>query len=870
VSFRRAVLSVVHAGPLLLALSGVALAQDVAQPTPLFHPDPPYPESELAHPRDAHVLVDITIEKDGTVSDAIVHQSGGQAFDDAALATVRAWTFTPAMSGGKPRRTRIRAELHFAAPEPPPPPPPPPAPPPPAPAKPSAPSAPVTPSSPPAPPPKDAKDAPPAGAAAAAPAEQGLEVDVAGHKDRDTGASGEYHVQVAELANVPTKNASGRLMLAPGIFLSNEGGEGHAEQVFLRGFDTHEGSEIEFTVDGVPINDSGNPHGTGYADTHFIIPEVISSLRVLESPFDPAQGNYAVAGSADFHLGLADRGVTAKMTAGSFGTERLLAMWGPPGMSEGTFGAVELYHTAGFGVDRAAERATGILQYEGHFGDHGTFRLTGTAYGTSFQSAGVVRQDDVDHKVVDFYGTEDNRQGGASSRFSIAGALDNKVGDTEIHAQLFFVQRSMRLLENFTGFLEDTQNPLNNLHGQRGDLSDIDFTGSTFGARASARYTGTLFGLKQSIELGLYARGDVTNGTQDRILASDSSSLVPYAIGQDLSSTLGDIALYANADLRFTRWLALRGGLRADLFEFDVLNNCAVTGDSIDHPMPSGTPDVSCATQQESGAYREPYARTTAGSPTIMPRGTLVLGPFSDFTFSFSAGEGVRTIDPIDVSQGNATPFVSLVAYEAGVSYARLFESVGVTAKSVFFSTHVGQDLAFDPNEVTYTLASGATRTGWAGSARVNGSFYDLAANVTFVKGTYDGTGLLIPYVPNIVVRSDNALFHDLPLHLLGRTFRGTLGVGASYLGPRPLPYGQASAPVFLLDASAGIGFRPFKLSVVMNNVIGTEYHVGDYNYASYFPHNGLPAYPTLVPARAFAAGEPRQVLVSLSGTVGD
>ena len=588
-SFRRAVLSAVQAGSLLMALSSVAIAQPegVVQPSPLVHPDPPYPPSELAHPREAHDLVDITIEKDGTVSDATVHQSGGQAFDDAALATVRAWTFTPAMSGGKPRRTRIRAELHFALPD----------------------EAPATPPRRPRPVeasfeahralrPGDALDAasrrsrcpparrrarplrtrrppgrPPADAGPAA-----LEVDVSGHRDRDTGASAEYHIQVAELAAVPTKNASGRLMLAPGIFLSNEGGEGHAEQVFLRGFDTHEGSEIEFTVDGVPINDSGNPHGTGYADTHFIIPEVISSLRVLESPFDPAQGNYAVAGSADFHLGLADRGVTAKMTAGSFGTERLLAMWGPVGMSEGTFAAVELYHTAGFGVNRAADRATGMLQYEGHFGDHGTYRITGTAYGTSFQTAGVVRQDDVDSKAVDFYGTEDNRQGGSSSRFSVAGALDNKIGDTEIHAQLFFVQRSMRLLENFTGFLEDNQNPLNNLHSQRGDLSDINYTGSTFGARASARYTGTLFGLKQSIELGLYARGDVTTGTQDRILASTSSSLVPYAVDQDLSSTLGDIALYMNADLRFTRWLALRGGLRADLFEFDVLNNCAGDG----------------------------------------------------------------------------------------------------------------------------------------------------------------------------------------------------------------------------------------------------------------------------------------------------
>jgi hypothetical protein len=251
----------------------------------------------------------------------------------------------------------------------------------------------------------------------------------------------------------------------------------------------------------------------------------------------------------------------------------------------------------------------------------------------------------------------------------------------------------------------------------------------------------------------------------------------------------------------------------------------------------------------------------------------LVVGPFSGFSLSFSAGQGARTVDPNYVSQGNLTPFVSLTAYEGGVAYAREFDN-GLTlkAKSVFFSTHVGQDLAFDPNEVTYTLSGGATRTGWAGSARATGSFYDLAANATFVKGAYDGSGLLIPYVPNIVIRSDNALFHDLPIpQALGRAFRGVLGVGASYLGPRPLPYGQFSDPVVLLDASATIAWRPLELSVVMTNIIGTEYHVGDYNYASYFPHpNSLPAFPTLVPAREFAAGAPRQVLVSLSGTVGD
>src|SRR5207244_12164439 len=80
------------------------------------------------------------------------------------------------------------------------------------------------------------------------------------------------------LRSCPTRRSSDL------VLLTNEGGEGHAEQVFLRGFDAREGQDVEFSVDGVPINESGNFHGNGYSDTHFIIPELVQSLRVLEGP----------------------------------------------------------------------------------------------------------------------------------------------------------------------------------------------------------------------------------------------------------------------------------------------------------------------------------------------------------------------------------------------------------------------------------------------------------------------------------------------------------------------------------------------------------------------------------------------------------
>ena len=241
------------------------------------------------------------------------------------------------------------------------------------------------------------------------------ESSVSGKQAPSRGAS-DYHVDIEKLSLVPHANAADYLKLAPGILLTNEGGEGHAEQVFLRGFDAREGQDIEFSVDGVPINESGNLHGNGYADTHFIIPELVESLRVIEGPFDPRQGNFAVAGSAEYHLGLQQRGLTAKFTTGSFGTYRMLLTYGPKDGATGTFAAAELYQTAGFGQNRAGRRGSVIGQYEGHIGTNTTFRLTAQAYVSSFETAGLVRQDDYKAGRIGFYGTYDHRNRAARRR----------------------------------------------------------------------------------------------------------------------------------------------------------------------------------------------------------------------------------------------------------------------------------------------------------------------------------------------------------------------------------------------------------------------------------------------------------------------
>ncbi len=410
-----------------VASAAEATPSDVRPPVVVDHVDAVYPPSALGERKHADVVLTVTVDADGHVSNVGVFTSAAPDLDEAAVIAARQWKFVPAMRDGKPVASRIRVPFHFAPPAPAP--------------ELVAPTPPVEPTI-------ATQTAVPAAApvAPSGPRTQPVmaseqnapdEVEVRGRSAPPSVGASDFNLHVGALSSVPHGNASDLLKLAPGILLTNEGGEGHAEQVFLRGFDAREGQDIEFTVGGVPINESGNLHGNGYADTHFIIPELVQELRVVEGPFDPRQGNYAVAGSADYQLGLEKRGLTAKYTTGSFNTQRALILWGPQGESAHTFAAAEAYKTDGFGKNRDAQRGSVYAQYEGQI-KGGSWRVTGQVYATDYHSAGVIREDDYERGLIGFYDTYDYGQGGDSFRASLAADLEKTTGDT------LFGQQSLR------------------------------------------------------------------------------------------------------------------------------------------------------------------------------------------------------------------------------------------------------------------------------------------------------------------------------------------------------------------------------------------------------------------------------------------
>lgn len=839
-----------HAALACLAsvLAATALAGEVVPPEVLSRVDAVVPPG-APPPTQDHVLLEFTVSTQGRAVDIVVLESAGPVWDAAAREALSKWTFKAAVHEGHVVASRTR--LSFSMP------------------------APLLPGDGGAPEPDADAGPAPHPPHASEVIEDGSDGGHAEHvmstviterlSPKSRGA-GDLQIEVGQLRLVPRATAGELLKLAPGILLTNEGGDGHPERIFLRGFDAREGQDLELSVDGVPVNDVGNLHGNGYADLNFIIPELVENLRVIEGPFDPRQGNFAVAGSAEYELGLKQKGLTVKGSAGSFNAQRLVLLWSPESASSRTFGGVSLQRSDGFGQNRAAQSARAAAGYEARLSETTSFRLQAIGYTASFRSAGVVRDDDLRAGRLGFFDTYDPRQGGEATRASVSGDLHYHLGGFTAHQQAALLFRGSRVRENFTGFLNDVQLARQAPHGQRGDLIDRDAEAVTVSARGYGKLRASVASRSQELELGYVARYDVVRAQQQRVLGPDSN--IPYAKDYDLASRVSDVGLYADANLSFTPWLSLRGGVRADLLSYLVNNGCAV--DDVRRPSPALPPgDASCLSQRDFGQYREPTERVAASGLAVMPRATLLVGPFEGVTVTGSFGDGVRSIDPQFISENRETPFASVRAWEGGVTFARrlLDERLDFSARGVVFGTRVDKDLIFSEQEGRNLIGGSTSRLGALAQARARMGFFDLQAHGTFVRSQFDDTGLLVPYVPDVVLRFDGAVFHELPWHLFGAPVKASAGVGVTYVGRRPLPFGQRSDVIFTTDVNGELAWRFVTVGLSATNVFDARYRLSEFNFASDF--RSTPPYPTLVPVRHFTAGAPRVLMLTVAFNLG-
>jgi len=86
---------------------------DVKPAFPIVYPSPDFSRADLPLGYQGDVIVEVTIERDGSVSDLKVIQSVSHGVDEVAMATVRNWRFRPAILDGSPIASKHDVHFHL-------------------------------------------------------------------------------------------------------------------------------------------------------------------------------------------------------------------------------------------------------------------------------------------------------------------------------------------------------------------------------------------------------------------------------------------------------------------------------------------------------------------------------------------------------------------------------------------------------------------------------------------------------------------------------------------------------------------------------------------------------------------------------------
>jgi TonB family protein len=775
----------------ILCLEGVAEAHDVVPPRAKAQPEAAWPGGK-AERHDVVVPVVLVVGEDGTVRSVAIEASVGPELDRAAVEAAKRFVFEPALRDGRPVAARVRSVVRFRG-EPH-----------------------VEEAAPATPPPADPKDVRDVRVAGVSPPRSASEVV----RGRDV------------MLAAPHRTASDALAVIPGVFVTQHSGEGKAHQIFLRGFDAVHGQDLEVWVGGIPVNEVSNIHGQGYADLHFVMPEIVREAQALPGTYDPRQGDFAVAGSIRMRLGYPEPGATIKGTVGSFGARRLFFAYHPKGASDETFAASEVYETDGFGPSRAARRASVTAQATHDLSSSLALRVLASTYAARYDSAGVVPAIEVESGRLDRFATLDPKQGGHGTRHQLLLELHEDGDDGRWAVAPFVVFRTLELRQNFTGFSPDPSGALESDHVQQVNES------VTAGLTASYRKVKRIFSPRDAVEIGVYGRHDLVDQSQRRLSGLDGSPVQTFV---DAAVRGTNVAAYADASVHPIQRLALRGGVRLDGLAYSAADHVDARGE----PAPA-------------------RARAAQGAH-LGKKLTIDYGLSVRTRVLASYGEGFRSPQARSLSDGERTPFTEVKSWELGLRHGDGARLAGTIAG---FFTDLSEDLVFDPATARNARVPGTARKGIAAelTARAADALI-LSSSATYTHASFTsgdaryGRGDLLPYVPQLVLRTD-AAYKARFARVLGRDLEGRVGTGLEGLVGRPLPFGELGRNVFLIDASAGLRWREVELGVDVFNLLDANWYDGQFVYASNFARSRT---PSRVPSRHVTIGPPRTLFFSLT-----
>lgn len=366
-----------------------------------------------------------------------------------------------------------------------------------------------------------------------------------------------------DMRTTPVKSSQEILQKIPGLIIGQHAGGGKAEQIFLRGFDIDHGTDINITVDGMPVNMVSHAHGQGYADLHFVIPETIDKVDFGKGPYYANQGNFTTAGYAAFKTKDRLANSSVKMEYGSFNAFRTLGMFNLMNTErQSAYIASDIQMTDGpFESSQNFRRINLMAKYTNRLANDDIITVSASRFSSEWDASGQIPVRLVENGAISRFGAVDDTEGGTTGRTNLKVDYTKRIDRSSfIKSSVFFSQYDFELFSNFTFFLEDPVN--GDQIRQREDRQIIG---------ASTEWNSYLhhdFALK----IGAGFRNDKVNDVGLSRTLNRRTTLSDIQRG-DVDET--NAHFYASAEIELGKWM-INPALRADFFNF-IYNDATAT-----------------------------------------------------------------------------------------------------------------------------------------------------------------------------------------------------------------------------------------------------------------------------------------------------
>jgi outer membrane receptor protein involved in Fe transport len=531
----------------------------------------------------------------------------------------------------------------------------------------------------------------------------------------------------------------------PGLVVTVHSGESKANQYQLRGYDLDHGTDFSSFVDGMPVNRGTNAHGQGYSDQNFLMPQIVSGLDYTKGPYYAENGDFSAVGSARVRL-TDDLPNQISASVGTLGDEDVfLGGTYHFNADDRLWGALDIGHLDGPWTPASNFHKVNAAARFSEGDDANGFSVTAMYY----KSAGQLETDQsvsaVQDGLIGRYGVLDPTDHGRSSRFSLSGHYGVTGDEWAFTSNIYDVNSTMSLNNNFTHFLLD---PVN------GDQEQQDETRYVLGGDAALTVSKEFFGISTDTVFGVQNRYDniyvdrrhtlhgyitldycevpaVPGGiaslppppanTPAGALSDGGNGQAYAAVGGACNADrvqLNDLGAYVQNTTHWTDWLRTVIGFRfEDFYAFD-------------HSLTTGF----------SGS-------TTQTLP--QPKGSIVFGPWLQSELYVSAGRGFHSNDVRGVfgtvglegltPTAGATPLLAPTTGEEVGFRTNIIPKVAIQV--ALFQEDFSSELAFDEDQGQDQPTAPSRRQGVEFSGQYRPfDWIEFNTDLTFTHARYQGS----------------------------------------------------------------------------------------------------------------------------------